>query len=343
VAAAVGAGEAAVDDGNVMDRRMNMRSVFLKKTQLLSWTLAFAGFGLPSTLTQAQAPAQTASAAPQRQVFETPQSAADALIIAASKLDVPELKKIFGEEGSRIVLTGEEGLDRELSLQFTAKAREKDAVVFDPKNHRRAVLTVGRDDWPFPAPIVKTSKGWAFDAKAGQREILYRRVGQNELDAIQICNGYVEAQQEYSLAPRQGYDVNQYAQRIIASPGKQDGLAWQNADGSWDGPLGENVARAIANGFSLHESYHGYYFKILKAQGPAAPLGEMDFVVKGLMIGGFALVAAPADYRVTGVKSFIVGSKGVVYQKDLGPNTLEEFQKLETYNPDKTWQPVREP
>jgi len=318
-----------------------MKFAILKNHQALSWVLALAALALPLRFIEAQSAKQQTNPVPQGQVFETPQSAADALIIAASKLDVPELKKIFGDEGSKIVLTGEEGLDRQLSVQFTAKAREKDAVVFDPKNHRRAVLTVGKDDWPFPAPIVKTNKGWAFDAKAGQREILYRRVGQNELDAIQICNGYVEAQREYALAPRQGYDANQYAQRIIASPGKQDGLAWQNADGSWDGPLGENVASAIANGFSLHNSYHGYYFKVLKAQGPAAPLGEMDFVVKGLMIGGFALVAAPADYRVTGVKSFIVGSKGVVYQKDLGPNTLEEFQKLEAFNPDKTWQAVR--
>ncbi|MFL6301133.1 MAG: DUF2950 domain-containing protein [Terriglobales bacterium] len=320
-----------------------MKFAILKNYQALSWMLALAALALPLTFMEAQSAGQQTDPGSQVQVFETPQGAADALIVAASKFDVPELKKIFGAEGSKIVLTGEEGLDRELSVQFTAKAREKDAVVFDAKNHRRAVLTVGKDDWPFPAPIVRTTKGWAFDAKAGQREIQYRRVGQNELDAIQICNGYVEAQQEYALAPRQGYDANQYAQRIIASPGKQDGLAWQNADGSWDGPLGENVASAIANGFSLHNSYHGYYFKVLKAQGPAAPLGEMDFVVKGLMIGGFALVAAPADYRVTGVKSFIVGSKGVVYQKDLGPNTLEEFQKLEAFNPDKTWQAVRYP
>jgi hypothetical protein len=338
----VAAGGAAAGEGNQRSE-MDMRFAIFKNRKAVSPVLTLAALGLLLTFLEARSSAQQADSLSQAQVFENPQSAADALIIAASKLDVPELKKLFGEEGSKIVLTGEEGLDRELSQEFTAKAREKDAVVFDPKNHRRAILTVGKDDWPFPAPIVKTSKGWAFDAKAGQQEIVYRRVGQNELDAIQICRGYVEAQQEYALAPRHGYDVNQYAQRIIASPGKQDGLAWQNADGSWDGPLGENVARAIEKGFSPNDSYHGYYFKILKSQGPAAPLGAMDFVVKGLMIGGFALVAAPAEYRVTGVKTFIVGSKGIVYQKDLGPNTLEEFQKMETFNPDKTWQPVREP
>src|SRR4051812_5566773 len=326
-----------------MDRRMNMRSEIAQRYRALSCILALAAFGLFSVPMQAQAPAKTASPYPQAQAFETPQGAADALIIAASKLDVPELKKIFGDEGSKIVLTGEQGRDRELASEFAGKAREKDVVTIDPKNSNRALLTVGNDDWPFPAPIVRTGKGWSFDSKAGQQEILFRRVGQNELDAIQICNGYVEAQQEYALAPREGYDVSQYAQRVIASPGKQDGLAWQNADGSWDGPLGKNVATAIVNGFSLDESYHGYYFKVLKGQGPAGPLGEMDFVIKGGMIGGFALVAAPPDYWGNRGKTFIVGSDGVVYQKDLGPKTVETFQSMDKYNPDKTWDPVEEP
>ena len=135
--------------------------------------------------------------------------------------------------------------------------------------------------------------------------------------------------------------MNQYAQRIISTPGKQDGLAWQNADGTWGGPIGENIARAIEQGYtSRSEPYHGYFFKILKGQGPAAPLGEMDFVVKGVMIGGFALVAAPAEYGVTGVRTFIVSHDGVVYEKDLGPNTLDEFKRMELFNPDKSWTPV---
>ncbi len=156
-------------------------------------------------------------------------------------------------------------------------------------------------------------------------------------------NGYVEAQQKYALQKREGYDVNQYAQRIISTPGKQDGLAWQNPDGSWDGPIGEKIADAIEKGYSSRaEPYHGYFFKILKRQGPAGPLGEMDFVVKGVMIGGFALVAAPAEYGVTGVKSFIVGYDGVVYQKDFGQATLNEFIKMERFNPDRSWKPVPE-
>ena len=193
-------------------------------------------------------------------------------------------------------------------------------------------------------PLVKSGNKWFFDAGAGRQELLYRRIGENELDAIQICHGYVEAQHEYALQPRDGYEVNQYAQRIISTTGKQDGLAWQNADGSWGGPIGEKIARAIDEGYSLSaEPYHGYFFKILKGQGPAAsPLGEMDFVVKGVMIGGFALVAAPAEYAVTGVRTFIVSHDGVVYEKDFGPNTLDEFQKMERFNPDKSWNPVPE-
>jgi hypothetical protein len=192
-------------------------------------------------------------------------------------------------------------------------------------------------------PIVKSGGKWSFDTKSGRQEILYRRIGQNELDAIQICHGYVEAQHEYALQKREGFEVNQYAQRIISTPGKQDGLAWKNPDGTWGGPIGEKIANAIDQGYgSRSEPYHGYHFKVLKGQGPAAPLGELDYVVKGVMIGGFALIAAPAQYRVTGVKTFMVSQDGVVYQKDLGPNTQEMAKKIERFNPDKTWQPVEE-
>ena len=153
----------------------------------------------------------------------------------------------------------------------------------------------------------------------------------------------MEAQHEYALQKRDGYGANEYAQRIVSTPGKQDGLAWQNPDGSWAGPIGEKIARAIEQGYSGGaEPYHGYFFKILKGQGPAAPLGEMDFVVKGVMIGGFALVAAPAENGVTGMKSFIVSHDGVVYEKDFGPATLDVFIKMERFNPDRSWKPVPE-
>jgi len=156
-----------------------------------------------------------------------------------------------------------------------------------------------------PVLIVKKGGKWSFDANTGRKEILYRRIGDNELNAIRICRGFVEAQHEYALVKRDGSGVNQYAQRIISTPGKQDGLAWMNPDGTWGGPVGERAARLIEQGYTSGSPFHGYFFKVLKGQGPAAPLGQLDFVVKGVMIGGFALAAAPAEYEVTGVKTFM--------------------------------------
>src|SRR5215471_17933806 len=229
------------------------------------------------------------------------------------------------------------------AADFAAQAREKQSVSAEPTNGNRAFVIVGNGNWPFPVPIVKKGAKWSFDATAGRQELLYRRIGANELDVIAICHNYVQAQEEYAFKQREGYDVNQYAQRILSTPGKQDGLAWRNPDGTWSGPLGEETARAIEQGYtSRAEPYHGYFFKVLKGQGPAAPHGEVDFVVGGVMIGGFALVAAPAEYRVTGVKTFIVSNDGVVYQKDFGPATLDEFMKMELFNPDKSWTPVKE-
>jgi hypothetical protein len=275
--------------------------------------------------------------------FDTPRKAADALVDAAEKFDERDLAEIFGANGEDVYLTGEYPQDRQRALDFAAQAREKESVSMDPKTGTRAFLLVGNEDWPFPVPIAKVGDKWSFDSRAGRQELLFRRIGSNELDAIEICHGYVEAQHEYALKKREGYDVNQYAQQIVSAPGKQDGLAWQNPDGSWAGPVGEKIARAIEQGYSPGaEPYHGYFFKILKGQGPAAPLGEMDYLVKGVMIGGFALVAAPAEYGVTGIKSFIVSQDGVVYEKDCGLASLSEFIKMERFNPDKSWAPVLE-
>jgi len=200
---------------------------------------------------------------------------------------------------------------------------------------------VGNNDWPLPVPIVRQGHTWSFDASSGREEILNRRIGGNELDAIETCRGYVEAQHEYALTRREPSGVNQYARRVISTPGKQDGLAWQEADGSWAGPIGESVARAIDEGYAPSaEPYNGYHFRVLTGQGPAAPLGEMDFVIEGVMIGGFALIAAPAEYGVTGIQTFIVSHDGVVYQKDLGPDTLNIAKNMKRFNPDNTWTPV---
>jgi len=275
--------------------------------------------------------------------FATPQDAANALIEAAEKYDETALKEVLGPDSYDIIHTGEPARDSEKTKEFAAHARVKMNIELN-KTKTRATMIVGADDWPFPVPIVKAGKTWFFDTRTGRREILLRRIGQNELDAIEICRGYVEAQHEYALKKREGYDVNQYAQRIISTEGKQDGLAWRKADGTWDGPIGEKVAAAIAQGYTQRtEPYHGYFFKVLKGQGPAAPLGQLDYVIKDVMIGGFALIASPAQYRNTGVKSFMVSQDGVVYEKDLGPQTLEFFKGMERFNPDKSWKPVIEP
>ena len=273
--------------------------------------------------------------------FATPEEAASALVGAAENYDPLTLEAILGPGSHQIVSTGETARDKENAGKFAALAKAKQRIEKDPKNARHATLIVGDEDWPFPVPIVEQGAHWYFDSKAGLHEILLRRVGQNELDAIQICRGYVEAQNDYALAKHGDSAVNQYAQKIISTAGKQDGLAWKNEDGTWGGPVGENIAKAIERGYtSKREPYHGYFFKILKGQGPDAPLGQLDYVVKGVMIGGFALIAAPAEYRVTGVKTFMVSQDGVVYQKDLGPDTLELAKKMELFNPDKSWTPV---
>src|SRR5688572_3542573 len=275
--------------------------------------------------------------------FASAEDAAKALIEAADKFDETALAEVLGPDSYDIIHTGEPARDRQVAKEFATLAGLKTHIAVQPNNSRLAFLAIGEDEWPFPVPIVKTGSGWWFDTKAGRQEILYRRIGANELNAIEICRGYVESQHEYALTKRGTSGVNQYAQRIISTPGQQDGLAWRNSDGTWSGPIGEKVAAAIVRGYTTRtEPFHGYFFKVLKGQGPAAHLGAMDFVVKDVMIGGFALVAFPAQYRVTGVKTFMVSHDGVVYEKDLGPNTVELAAAIDRFNPDKSWSPVLE-
>jgi hypothetical protein len=281
-----------------------------------------------------------AASQPKQKEFDTPQQAVDSLLQAAGTFDIPALKEILGPDSADLITSEDPVMDKERGVAFAAKAKEKSSVEIDKRNPNHATLVVGNDDFPLPIPIVKQKGKWFFDTKAGREEILNRRVGENELNTIAICRGFAEAQHEYAEEKHDDSRVNQYAQKIISTSGKRDGLAWQNPDGSWGGPVGETVAKALEQGYSnpgQPQAYHGYYFKVLKGQGAAAPLGQMDFVVKGAMIGGFALAAAPAQYRVTGVQTFIVGPSGVVYQKDLGRDTLKTFQSMDRFNPDKTW------
>jgi len=277
--------------------------------------------------------------APGQKEFDTPKQAADALIQVATNFDVAAAKEILGPDGEDIISSEDPVMDKNRATAFANKAKEKTSVEIDKKNRNHAILLVGNDDFPLPIPIVKEKGKWFFDTKVGREEILNRRVGANELNAIEICRGFVEAQHEYAMEKHDGSKVNQYAQNILSDPGKHNGLAWQNPDGTWGGPVGEEVAKALQEGYKAERGtpYHGYFFKVLKGQGPAAPGGEIDFMVGGAMIGGFGLAAAPAEYRVTGVMTFIVGPDGVVYEKDLGPDTLKTFQSMDKYNPDKTW------
>ena len=275
----------------------------------------------------------------QQKQFDTPKEAAEALIQVAGNFDPAAAKEILGPDSDDIIASEDPVEDKNRATVFAEKAKEKNSIELDKKDPTRAILLVGNDDFPLPIPIVKRKGKWSFDTKVGREEILNRRIGANELNAIQVCHGFVEAQKEYAAEKHDDSKVNQYAQRIISTPGKHDGLAWQNPDGTWGGPVGEEAAKALEEGYSAGQGkpYHGYYFKVLKGQGPAAPLGQIDFVVKDAMIGGFALAAAPAQYRVTGVQTFMVSHDGVVYEKDLGPDTLKIFQSMDRYNPDNTW------
>jgi len=294
-----------------------------------------------ASLLSQQKPSETASQ--NQKTFATPKEAADAFVQAAGNFDVPALDQILGPSGEDLIASEDTVRDKNIAVAFAAKAHEKNSVVIDPKNPDRATLVVGNDDWPLPIPIVKRNGAWLFDTTAGRQEILYRRIGSNELDAIEICRNYVEAQHQYAMEKHDGARVNQYAQRIISTDGKHDGLVWWNPDKTLAGPIALGIAEALQEGYTdKSKPYHGYFFKILKGQGPAAPLGKLDFVVEGAMIGGFALAAAPADYRVTGVETFIVSYEGVVYQKDLGPETLKIFKEMELYNPDKSWKPTND-
>jgi hypothetical protein len=282
--------------------------------------------------------ATTETAPVQQKTFDTPQQAADAMILAVKNDDVSALLEIFGPAGKDFVSTGDDVQDKNSRAEFAALAQEKMSVEINPQHPNRAILFVGNEEWPTPVPIVKQGGKWHFDSQTGRTEILDRRIGANELDAITICRGYVEAQKEYASEIHDDSGVNQYAQRIISTPGKHDGLSWQNPDGTEGGPIAASVAKAIEEGYTSKSGpYHGYYFRTLMGQGLAAPLGQLDYVVGGAMIGGFALVAWPADYQVTGVETFIVSYDGVVYQKDLGPDTAKIASTMERYNPDKTW------
>lgn len=283
----------------------------------------------------------TATIALAQQAFKTPDDAASALVSAAKAGDPKAIVTVLGPGGKEIASSGDEVADAATRERFVAAYDEKHAITMDGEN--KAIMVVGSLDFPVPIPIVRKEGMWRFDTAAAREEILDRRIGRNELNAIQVCLAYVDAQDEYAEKDRTGAGINTYAQRIVSRPGKNDGLYWQTSQGEEASPLGELFAQATAEGYRAGEGrtpYQGYFFKILTKQGPAAPGGELDYIVRDKMIGGFALVAYPAEYRNSGVMTFIVNHAGTVFQKDLGPRTSIIAERMSSFNPDRTWQKV---
>ena len=282
-----------------------------------------------------------ASIAGAQQAFKTPDEAASALVSAAKADDPKAIVTVLGPDGTDIASSGDEVADAATRQKFVAAYDAKHQITIEGDN--KAIMVIGQEDFPLPIPLIRKDGMWRFDTAAGREEILFRRVGKNELDAIQACLAYVDAQNEYAEKDRTGAGIKTYAQHVISQPGKKDGLYWPTSQGEEPSPLGEIVAQATTQGYRVgagRTPFHGYYFKILTKQGPAAPGGELEYVVRGKMIGGFALVAYPAEYRNSGVMTFLVNHAGSVYQKDLGPATAKLAERMSSFNPDKTWQKV---
>jgi hypothetical protein len=279
-----------------------------------------------------------------QETFASPEEAAKALVASLSADDVKRLLAILGPEGAPLISSGDEVADREGRQKFIRMYEEKNAVVREGED--KAVIEVGNGAWPLPIPVVKEGESWRFDTKQGTEEIIDRRMGKNELSAIQVSLAYFDAQREYAAKDRDGDGLLEYAQKFISEPGKKNGLYWESKEGEESSPLGPFAARAKKEGYTGKKSadkpspYHGYFYKILKEQGKNAPGGAYSYVVKGKMIGGFALVAYPASYGVSGIMTFIVNHDGTVYEKDLGKKTDAVAQAMTIFDLDETWRKI---
>ena len=278
-----------------------------------------------------------------QKIYATPEEAVKELVASMKSGDVKAMMAILGQGSKDIVQSGDAVADKAGRERFV-KSYEQ-ANLLEKSGDSKVVLSTGKDNWPFPIPIVKDAAGWRFDAKQGGEEILNRRIGRNELSAIQAVQAYVDAQREYYLSNPQRDKLLHYAQRIVSTPGKRDGLYFPTKAGERPSPLGPGFDRAKAQGYEKAKDaaagkpvpYHGYFYRILNRQGPDAPGGAYDYVAQGKMIGGFALVAWPASYGNSGVMTFIANHEGVVYEKDLGPDTPAAVKKITRFNPDKSW------
>jgi hypothetical protein len=278
------------------------------------------------------------SASQAQQAYPTPEDAVAALAAAVKSGTKTAILKVLGNSAEDVVESGDEVADAETRQRFLSAYDARHSI--KTEGNKKAVLILGADDFPFPIPLVNNKSGWEFDTDQGRIEILYRRIGRNELDAIQTCLAFVDAENEYADKDR-GDGAGVYAQRIVSTPGKKDGLFWR--DDRDPSPLGELAAQASAEGYKVDGQgapYHGYYFRILQGQGSDAPGGAFNYVVKGKMIGGFALIAYPAEYGNSGVMTFLVNHAGTVYQKDLGKRTEAIAMRVTRFDPDQTWKKV---
>jgi hypothetical protein len=280
------------------------------------------------------------AAAPKQKVFATGEEGVNAFVKALREGNKDELLAIFGSDANELISSGDDVADRQRRLMFVKAYDEQHKLDVEGD---KLVLIVGKNDWPFPIPLVKQEGQWIFDTAAGKEEILNRRIGRNELNTIQVMLTIVDAEREYAMKDRDGDGLLEYAQKFKSDPGKKNGLYWEAKEGEEPSPLGLLVAAARQEGYFEKESpakpppYHGYFYRILTAQGANAAGGAFDYIVNGKMIGGFAVVAYPAEYGNSGIMTFIVNHDSVVYQKDLGENTEQEAQVMKLFDPDKTW------
>jgi hypothetical protein len=311
-----------------------MRSSVLSESLTRSISVGIVTF---CALLAAAGPASAADA----KTFPTPEAAAQALIAAAKSGNKQAILDILGSDAQDIVSSGDEVQDKEAAERFYTLAEQK--MHLEQNDDGAEVMNIGPDDWPFPIPIEKKGDVWAFDTAAGKQELFDRRVGANELDTIEVCRTYVDAQRAYASQARDDSGTVKYAQRIVSSPGTHDGLYWPEAEGQPLSPLGPLIADAVHEGYGKKQGapYHGYFYRVLTAQGKGAPGGAYNYVINRNMVGGFALIAYPATYGVTGVMTFIVNQNGVVYQKDLGLKTTAIAQGITSFDPNSSWQKVQ--
>ena len=276
------------------------------------------------------------------QTFASPGDAVLALYNAVKSNDSQAISAILGSNSGPIIHTGDDVADKKMGADFIRRYEQMHRVVIEPD--QTVTLYIGADNWPMPIPLVKNSNGaWYFDTEAGKQEILYRRIGRNENDAIETLYALVDAQRDYASDIHDGDKTKHYAMKFISDEGKQNGLYWKTSDNENPSPIGPLLVSAVGEGYAMkqgqQEPFHGYYFRILTKQGAAAKGGARDYVVNGQLTRGFAFVAYPSEYRNSGVVTFIVSQDGVVYEQDLGPDTGKLAAAMSEYNPDKTWSP----